>query len=145
MNRIFVYGSLMKGFGNHRLLEKSRFICDAKTRPEFKMFSISGAYPGVSAEGSTAIHGELYEVDEETLARLDQLEGHPHFYRRTTIALDCVKGTIEGVRADAYLLPPAAAIDRMRITSGSWREWSEKQRALALEEAGEDEERDEWP
>ncbi|GFR84507.1 gamma-glutamylaminecyclotransferase [Elysia marginata] len=31
---------------------------------------------------SQHVEGELYEVDDEKLASLDDLEGHPHFYQR---------------------------------------------------------------
>ena len=32
--------------------------------------------------------GELYDVDDKMLASLDDLENHPHLYRRTTV--ECV-------------------------------------------------------
>lgn len=33
----------------------------------------------------TEIHGELYEVDDATLSRLDSLEGHPNWYERKPV------------------------------------------------------------
>ena len=40
-----------------------------------------GSYPAVymNNQAEKAIHAELYLVDEETFARLDQLEGYPDF------------------------------------------------------------------
>ena len=33
------------------------------------------------------MHGEIYHVDGEFLARLDYFEGHPHLYQREVIAV----------------------------------------------------------
>ena len=39
----------------------------------------------LKAPAVSHIRGEVYEVDASTLARLDELEGHPHEYRREVI------------------------------------------------------------
>lgn len=77
--KIFVYGTLKRGFGNHRLLETSRLIGEDSIRGLLINFGL----PGV-IEGEGTVQGEVYEVDADVLARLDRLEGHPHFYERTT-------------------------------------------------------------
>ena len=117
---VFVYGSLKMGLSNHRLLRGSRFIDFAKTDPEYTMISF-GHFPAVMRGGTTAIHGEVYEVDDETLARLDQLEGHPHFYRREQII-------IAGIKLTTYLLPDdyftrqgrRGGIWEPNVPSGNW-------------------------
>jgi gamma-glutamylcyclotransferase (GGCT)/AIG2-like uncharacterized protein YtfP len=38
------------------------------------------------------VKGELYMVDEPTLARLDRLEGHPQFYSREEIRISAGAG-----------------------------------------------------
>lgn len=93
--RIFVYGTLKRGFGNHRLLATATFVGEATTLPHYTM----EAYrcPRVSKGGTTSIHGEVYEVDQRTLQNLDRLEGHPTLYCRTTITL------ADGTKADIYL------------------------------------------
>ena len=45
--------------------------------------------------------GEVLLVDDEQLARMDRLEGHPHFYKRETVLL---------AEADEFLLPIDAHI-----------------------------------
>jgi gamma-glutamylcyclotransferase (GGCT)/AIG2-like uncharacterized protein YtfP len=65
--------------------------------------------------GAHAVAGEVYEVDALTLARLDALEGHPRFYRRTRIALE------DGTVVETYLLPPEQVEGRPVIASGNWR------------------------
>lgn len=87
MSKVFVYGSLKKGYHNHRLLSESEFLGEARTKPVFTMVSL-GAFPGVVNEGHTSIFGEVYEVNAHVLNALDALEGHPHFYERVRVVLD---------------------------------------------------------
>lgn len=77
MHKVFVYGSLLSGLGNHGLLTGSAFIGKAITPPEFTMLDL-GAFPGVvhTIEGGSTVIGEVYEVDDMTLRRLDHLEGY---------------------------------------------------------------------
>jgi len=43
------------------------------------------SYPAVLLNGSTAIHGEVYSVDGDTFAEVEELEGFPYFYNRIQI------------------------------------------------------------
>lgn len=83
-HRVFVYGSLKKGYGNHYLLEGSLAIGPAKLEPKYSMYSLGG-FPAVGLDGDTAITGEVYEVDDRTMLRLDNLEGYPDFYNRLKV------------------------------------------------------------
>lgn len=85
MHRVFVYGSLMRGFGNHGLLKNQAFISNASVEG-FDLHSL-GAFPAVvySDDDHALVRGEVYEVDDEALAKLDRLEGHPHFYERHNV------------------------------------------------------------
>lgn len=111
---VFVYGTLLRGEANHRLLATATFVGAAHTPPQFRMVSL-GAFPGILAGGRTAIAGEVYAVDAQTLAALDRLEGHPRFYRRTEIALE------DGTRAHAYVLPAEGYAGHPGIEVGDWR------------------------
>ena len=123
MTRVFVYGSLLRGEPNHGLLVAARFIGRAHTRPMFALHDL-GAFPGVVSNGTTAIAGEIYEVDGLTLERLDRLEGHPHLYRREVVELV----TDEGNEL-AYIYVYVASLGRARpISSGDWREHKEQLR-----------------
>lgn len=85
MNKlVFVYGSLKEGFGNHSVLGYSEKLGVHVTKPEYSMYSL-GAYPYVKVGGTTAITGEVYAVDQDTLEDLDRLEGVPTFYNRHEI------------------------------------------------------------
>lgn len=77
---VAVYGSLKKGFGNHRLLSDAKYLGTGESGAKYEMLSF-GSFPGL-LDGLNIIDVELYEVDDIVLSRLDALEGHPHFYRR---------------------------------------------------------------
>lgn len=84
MAKVFVYGSLKRGFYNHGVLERSnpKFIDNFVTSSEYTMYSLGG-YPAVKKGGDLPIFGEIYEV--ENLDKLDRLEGHPNYYTREVI------------------------------------------------------------
>lgn len=85
MHKVFVYGSLKRGYGNHHFLEKSMYQGNIVTHPEYTMYSL-GAFPAVVEGGDTSIHGEVYEVTDSTMEALDFLEGYPSFYNRKKIS-----------------------------------------------------------
>ena len=37
--------------------------------------------------------GEVYQVNDDSLKRLDQFEGHPEFYERTEVEVKLTKGS----------------------------------------------------
>ena len=111
--RVFVYGTLRAGEANHGLLEHQTLVARARTEAAFELVSL-GSFPAMVAGGTTAVLGEVYEVAPVTLAALDQLEGHPRFYRRSPIRLE------GGDEVLAYLLSPERAQGRPRIPSGDW-------------------------
>lgn len=123
-----MYGTLRTDEGNAGLLADSAFVGDALTEGRFTMIHLGG-FPGVVAGGNTSIHGELYDVDDRTLDRLDQLEGHPNFYKRQQIrVLRAGPGTSpipsEWEEAEAYLLPEKWLQDNHNriIGSGDWKQ-----------------------
>lgn len=109
---VFVYGTLLRGEVNHGLLADAEHMGPHRTGPCFTLFSL-GAYPGVSRGGRTAVHGEVYRVDDAGLARLDRLEDYPRLYDRTLIP------TPHG-RAWIYLYRGRVRGRRV-IRSGDWR------------------------
>ena len=114
LTRMFVYGTLLAGEHNHRYLVGARLIGEARTPAAFRLYDL-GAFPGLVRGGDHSVVGEVYAVDEATLASLDRLEGHPDFYRRTDIVL------ADGTSALTYLLAPEQVEGRPVIASGSWR------------------------
>lgn len=118
MALVFVYGTLLAGEPNHRLLDGCPCAGAAVTEPVFRMLGLGG-FPGIVPGGRTAIRGEVYLVDGPVLEALDRLEGAPTFYRR-----ERMKVTIGKVRAEVegYVLAHVPARARLEeIASGDWR------------------------
>jgi len=93
--KLFVYGTLKRGYRNHRLLEGQQFIREAVTRPRYRLFD-RGAYPCLveDAEGGRAIRGELWSIDTKIVPVLDELEGVPHLFVRRDIAVVDFAGSV---------------------------------------------------
>lgn len=77
MTKVFVYGTLKKGFSNHRVLNNSKFLGAAYTQEKFSLYC-NGFFPYIVKERDSNInvHGEVYGVDDKTLRSLDALEGY---------------------------------------------------------------------
>ena len=84
---VLVYGSLKKGFHNHRLLNRSHFMKGGKIPMPFTMINL-GAFPGlIPTKHRVEEYSicELYLVDDKTFKQLDLLEGYPNFYNRVLV------------------------------------------------------------
>lgn len=108
---LFVYGTLKKGFHNNRLLADQEFISEARTSMSYIMESRGIPYVyerckawqnGILVEGDQ-ITGELYRVNDEALPAIDQLEGHPRWYRRKKVDILPPFGTNKFCKISAWL------------------------------------------
>ena len=85
---LFVYGTLQSGQINHYYLKDARFIDKARSIPLFQIIQReydSYRYPAafLSQEpDAQPLKGEIYEIDENTLKTIDELEDYPHEYDR---------------------------------------------------------------
>lgn len=89
MKLVFVYGTLKRGFSRHSALAEQRYLGVAFTEPKYSIFHISG-FPALVEDSVLAkeIWGELYEVNQECLSKLDEIEGvSSNLFRRQPIAI----------------------------------------------------------
>lgn len=99
---VFVYGTLKRGFPNHKFLDGARLLGLAQTVAAYPML-VQGQYfsPALLPEPGQGhrITGELWQVDEAKLAELDALETThlPTGYIREMIDIER-----DGVRARAW-------------------------------------------
>jgi gamma-glutamylcyclotransferase (GGCT)/AIG2-like uncharacterized protein YtfP len=118
--RIFVYGTLLEGCGNHQYyLRDAKKLGEHITDSQFTMLHLGG-FPGVIGIGNTAIRGEVYEITENEFRDIDGLEGYnpnnPSYglYDRTQIKTPWGNAWI-------YLYNHRDNHHFNKITSGSWR------------------------
>lgn len=96
--KVFVYGTLKKGFGNHRLL--SEFPLEKEGILEDHIIYDAGFPVAVPNEG-TKVVGEVYDIGDcvQTLQNLDYLEGEGRMYIRTKVTLN------DGEEVETYIGP----------------------------------------
>ena len=79
---VFVYGTLRRGGARAMSIRfpNSKFIADAKVNGN--LYDL-GAYPGLLLnEWSALVIGEVYEVDDEILNKLDEFEASSNYLRK---------------------------------------------------------------
>lgn len=122
-NLIAVYGSLRKGLGNHRLLENANYLGEFKSEPIYNLHSLGG-FPGLKNGGNTAVVMEVYEVDEPTARRVDQLEGYdPNSNDNTFYDKEMIETPYGEAGVYLYVrnLEPESIVE-----SGDWRQFREQ-------------------
>ena len=80
--RIFVYGSLRHKQGNSHWMTNAQLLGDFSI-DNYQLYSL-GHYPG-AVPGNGTVHGEVYRIDNATLAELDALRTRGGEYARQLI------------------------------------------------------------
>jgi len=118
MSRLFVYGTLKRGFRAHDILKQwnAVYIGKAKTDARYQLYKVNW-FPGMvfDERQQGGVHGEVYEITKETFVALDRYEGAPDLFKRQTILLD------DGEEATAYIFNRDAD-DLERVEGGEWME-----------------------
>lgn len=131
--KVFVYGTLKQGHGNHRLLRGATLLGRSYVEGPWRLHDL-GAFPAVvQAEATARVFGEVYLVDSDILGRLDILEGYPSFYTRTKVPTQFSKAWMYHINPDSverYANVPV-------IEGGVWRPSpSEREWARGLTNTG---------
>ncbi len=115
---VAVYGSLRQGFGNHRLLAESELVRSGWL-PGFELLDI-GPFPGaVRCKSDSSIFVEVYAVDNNTLQKLDHLEGYVEGKPAESLYLRKSYQCANGINLSLYLYN--GNTQRLpRIASGDW-------------------------
>jgi len=111
---IFVYGTLRAGGSNHHRLNQAASLGAGTVRGN--LFRVDW-YPALFLDPDAGeIHGELYAVDLETLAQLDDFEGSA--YRRVRVGVTLSNKNEE---AEAWVWEHLDPVDESRhIAGGDW-------------------------
>jgi gamma-glutamylaminecyclotransferase len=121
MNKVFVYGTLKRGGRWHFLLAESpctRFLGQGKTRDRLPMIAQGVPFLFNAPGKGCRVKGEVFEVDDETLAALDRLEQHPHWYRRELTGIELAQGEVVRVWVYFAVAEPERALLRSALLAG---------------------------
>lgn len=116
---LFVYGTLKRGGVNHGQLAGEKFVAPAQARPGYRLYDVGG-FPGLVPDPAAtfSLAGELWEVSDTALARLDAFEGVPEgLYRREPLPL---APPFEHRRAEGYIY--ARSVAGLPDLGAEWRE-----------------------
>jgi gamma-glutamylaminecyclotransferase len=116
--RVFVYGTLKKGFPNHaRYLSDAHLVGTFRTRERYRLVlngeRFSPCLMAGAGQGRRVI-GEVYTVDSAGLRALDRLERIklPDGYRRHRIVVEAVeRSSAETCEVFVYLKNPGGVTD----------------------------------
>ncbi|MGA9289123.1 MAG: gamma-glutamylcyclotransferase family protein [Anaerobacillus sp.] len=74
MHTVFCYGTLRLGESNHNLMKGAK-----RKEDQFwtigKLYDTGDGYPALIQSEESKVYGEVYEVDDELLEKIDVLEG----------------------------------------------------------------------
>jgi gamma-glutamylcyclotransferase (GGCT)/AIG2-like uncharacterized protein YtfP len=103
MTRLFIYGTLLPGLRLQAEMQGARFVDTAQVPG--RLVDV-GRFPGLLA-GAGAVTGEVYEVDDAHLARLDGVEGMVRGDREASQywreAVTVLSGTLQGQSVQTYV------------------------------------------
>lgn len=135
---VFTYGTLKRGLWNNRILQSGRatFVGTGFTARTFVMFD--GGFPYVAdpadlepgaawrlAAGN--VWGEVWLVNDATMADMDRLEGVPHHYRRDSEIImlnntEAFYGKIvrgfKAIKASIYIQQQPSIRERTMVSPG---------------------------
>lgn len=130
--RVFVYGTLKQGHGNHPALEGAEFLGRHVLEVPGLVLVDLGAYPGVvrtTTDEVRPIYGEVYLVNNDTLHVLDLIEGHPNFYER-------IKYDTPWKKAWVYTLPADYLEHNDVVENGCWQPVTDEEKEYFSERTG---------
>ena len=86
---VFVYGTLKKDKCNAHIMKGAKYLREFTLPVKgFLYWNTSRNYPHfISDDTGAFISGELYEVDDNLVSKLDFFEGHPTFFKRKSVKM----------------------------------------------------------
>jgi gamma-glutamylcyclotransferase (GGCT)/AIG2-like uncharacterized protein YtfP len=123
---VFVYGMLRQGGVREMpdIFPGAKFIGQANVSGS--LYDL-GAHPGLMVgESNSLVVGEVYEIDDEILRKLDEIEAASDYWRKQ------VEVSLDNQRMICWVYEPDSKFDphHILITSGDWIEYAKMRTAL---------------
>ena len=118
-HKLFLYGTLKRGFSNNYLLRDQRFLSVATTKSRYHLYD-AGGFPAMvfGTANPVSVQGEVWEVTTQCLVRLDRYEClHKGLYTRAPVFME-TPFEHDRVEGYLYLLPT----EGLRPLGGEWRQ-----------------------
>jgi gamma-glutamylcyclotransferase (GGCT)/AIG2-like uncharacterized protein YtfP len=117
---VFVYGTLRRGSPGTMAVRfpNAKFIADVKVSGS--LYDL-GPYPGLILDNSNSlVVGEVYEIDDETLKKLDDFEASSNYLRKQ------VEVSLGTQRSKCWTYEPNPEFYSLHksISSGDWIEYA---------------------
>lgn len=131
INKVFVYGTLMKGFWNYKRYLEGRISRITPGRTHGLLYHLPEGYPAL-LEGNSIVEGEIMEpVDENLLKSLDRLEGYSkwsnnNLYIREVRNILTEDGEEVSCWIYIYTAERYAKKNGIPVPSGNWKEFMDK-------------------
>ncbi|MGN4291249.1 gamma-glutamylcyclotransferase family protein [Bacillus cereus group sp. MYBK87-2] len=127
MHHVFVYGTLRKKQTNAHYMQSAICIAD-EAWTYGKLFDTNEGYPAMTYSNEEKVYGEVYEVNDDVLQKLDKLEEYTgnaesDLYDRITETI--YLGDRE-IRAFVYVAQNKEMLKKV-IISGDWVEYQKGQ------------------
>lgn len=121
---VFVYGTLRKHGENHHVLKDAKCVIETAWI-RGTLYDTGFGYPAFTFAPSGNVYGEVYEVDDEGLSCLDELEGYvadraDNLYERYLKAVLTEKGPMEAI---IYTVDHNPTLCKRPIPCGDWMKW----------------------
>lgn len=133
---VFVYGTLLPGFGNYQWNLAGNTLMEEKATMPGKMYDYMGSYPVVDINEPGTVKGAIIHIKpavfQEVLANLDSLEGYvpgqkDNMYERVVVNATAVGGSV--VECYTYTMGEMFRYDNRPmpiIENGDWAEFISK-------------------
>ncbi|XXM71623.1 gamma-glutamylcyclotransferase [Lysinibacillus sphaericus] len=117
---VFVYGTLRRHEENHSLLKDASLQYE-QAWAQGKLYDTGKGYPALK-EGEGTVYGEIYKINEEILAKLDEIEDYiegreDNLYNRRLQEVNTDRGPVE---AFVYY-GLEGKLFQSEISSGDWK------------------------
>ncbi|MGX1194157.1 gamma-glutamylcyclotransferase [Metabacillus sp. SLBN-84] len=121
---LFIYGTLRHGESNFTYMKGALCLAE-QARTSGRLYDTGEGYPAMTAE-SGAVYGELFELDEENLEKIHELEGYfaenhqDNLFELKEITVMTDTGEF---RALSYIMNTSKTTRMKQIQSGDWKEY----------------------
>ncbi|MDP4549307.1 gamma-glutamylcyclotransferase family protein [Alkalihalobacillus macyae] len=120
MNLVFCYGTLRYGESNHEVIQGA-VLKERNSWTKGMLYDTGNGYPALIKSVEEEVYGELYEVNEQLLERIDILEGFQegrdhNLYDRIVQRIESENGNYEAI---TYVMREAED-HFIKIEGGDW-------------------------